>query len=542
MATAMMERAISLALDYIEKSYSQKEKEIIVTEFNKVIPDYLPRKHTDNDITYDSLQRTLSNINEKGDKRKEQGVYYTPNDIVDFILMNSAKLACGRLNSGNLHVMDLNGIPYSIFCYEKSIFDPTCGAGEFLLSALNKKFDLLELHHDSMTAGRISRVVETIYGNDTNKDSTDITKIRILLCVAYRYGAKKVKDLADVLNTRFENYDYVTCAVKKKKYDIIIGNPPYVEDAKSGLNLKTRYGNIYANVLDNASKQLNSGGVIGFVVPLSYVSTPRMQNIREVLSSKLGEQYILSYADRPDCLFTSVHQKLCLLFGKTNDGELTYYTGNYTYWYKEESENLFRDAAAVHNSYVCDGFIPKVGNPTDVSIYSKIQNQPLPIDSLLSGGTSKVYLNMRAAFWIKAFLGEHVSGEYKTFGCANENYRNYAMCLLNSSMFWWYWICVSDCWHITNKELSGFRYPELDDYRITNRLAKNLENRLETTKVFVGTKQTEYEYKHRDCIKEIHAIDDYLAAIYGLTDEESLYIKNFAYRYRISGGAKDGRN
>lgn len=29
---------------------------------------------------------------------------------------------------------------------------------------------------------------------------------------------------------------------------MIVGNPPYVEDNKSGLELTERYGNIYANV------------------------------------------------------------------------------------------------------------------------------------------------------------------------------------------------------------------------------------------------------------------------------------------------------
>lgn len=28
-------------------------------------------------------------------------------------------------------------------------------------------------------------------------------------------------------------------------------------------------------------------------------------------------------------------------------------------------------------------------------------------------------------------------------------------------------------------------------------------------------------------------------ALYGLTEEESLYIKNFAFRYRIGGGVED---
>ena len=73
-------------------------------------------------------------------------------------------------------------------------------------------------------------------------------------------------------------------------------------------------------------------------------------------------------------------------------------------------------------------------------------------------------------------------------------------------------------------------------------MANLLENKLEDTKVFVGTKQTEYEYKHKECVDVIHEIDDFINGLYGLTDEESIYIKNFLYRYRIGGGADSGCN
>jgi len=80
--------------------------------------------------------------------------------------------------------------------------------------------------------------------------------------------------------------------------------------------------------------------------------------------------------------------------------------------------------------------------------------------------------------------------------------------------------------------------PRINNYETATKLAQSLALRLEETKVYVGTKQTEYEYKHSACVKEIHAIDDYINELYQLTAEESDYIKNFAYRYRVSGGAK----
>ena len=142
----------------------------------------------------------------------------------------------------------------------------------------------------------------------------------------------------------------------------------------------------------------------------------------------------------------------------------------------------------------------------------------------------------------KAFLGEHTGSEYKHYQYQDTNQANYAMCLYNSSLFWWYWICISDCWHITKKELTGFHVPVIQDFAAVNRLAELLETQLENTKVYVGTKQVEYEYKHKDCVEVIHEIDDYINGLFGLTDAESVYIKNFAYRFRIGGGAEGDEN
>ena len=143
---------------------------------------------------------------------------------------------------------------------------------------------------------------------------------------------------------------------------------------------------------------------------------------------------------------------------------------------------------------------------------------------------------MRATFWIKAFLEEHDSAEYKTLNF-DEDIRYLMMCIFNSSLFWWFWVCISDCWHITNKELNSFRIPINFNRTEVRDLALRMETCLEETKVYVGTKQTEYEYKHKECIDIIHEIDDYIAEIYGLTTSENLYIKNFNLRYRLGGGA-----
>ena len=538
MTTEIINRALLIANRYLIHNFSNYELKCIAKEIFEITGIELTFDSSSKPSqSYEDTQDLLETLNEKESIRRNKGVYYTPSDVVRFILVNSVKFSFNKLKSNNLRVLDLNGIPYRNFCYEKSIYDPTCGSGAFLLSALVLKLDMLDLHHSDVTKGQVQKVVATIKGNDVNAESIMISKLRLLLCVLHRYGVAKISGLASVLNGNFECFDYVnTAPARDKAYDIIIGNPPYVEDAKCEVSPSKKYGNIYANVLENATLQLTPGGVIGFIIPLSYVSTPRMQKIREELYKNIPEQYILSFSDRPDCLFTAVHQKLCILFGRNSGEKKSITTGNYRYWYKEERQDLFDRVDVVKNGFVEDEFIPKLGTSLDVSVYKKIATFKKPIIALLESKKTPLYLNMRAAFWIKAFLNKHQGAEYKEFFCENDEIASYCMCLLNSSLFWWYWICVSDCWHITRKELVGFKVPEKFDFGKVSELASALEKCLEETKLYVGTKQTEYEYKHKDCALQIHEIDDFINEMYGLTEEESLYIKNFAYRYRIGGG------
>ena len=119
----------------------------------------------------------------------------------------------------------------------------------------------------------------------------------------------------------------------------------------------------------------------------------------------------------------------------------------------------------------------------------------------------------------------------------NKNYVHLINCVLNSSLYWWYWIKVSDCWHITNKELEQFYIPEItmSESKKYQNLSKDLNNLLEQTKVKIDSKQAMYAYKHRLCKSQIDLIDDELAKLYNLTKKELDYIKNYKLYYRSAG-------
>ena len=536
----MISSAVDLAYTYFEKNYNISELEKICAAIKTLANEKdicFSEVNEQKVYTYDGIQDLLSKLNEKESIRKKKGVYYTPADLVSFIVINSIKSLYGKLDLVNISKNDIEGIPYKSFCKTKTVYDPTCGAGEFLLYTAEVKFKLWT-KNNRLTERTVFDIISTIKGNDVNPDSVFISKLRLFILSVKTYSQIDYLRLAQILNNNFSTVDFVSKPTVKERFHIIIGNPPYVEDFKSGLNPITKYGNIYANVLKNASNILEENGSIGFVIPISYVSTPRMKKIRDDLFERIPVQYILNYADRPDCLFDSVHQKLSVLIGKKRKCSKEVYTSAYHYWYKEERKKLFQNIEMVKNTYITDDFIPKLGNSYDIDIYKKIMKSPNMVSVYETSrlGKESVYLNRRETFWMKAYRTFVADPDYKIFSYKSEAEADFCYCLINSSLFWWYWIVVSDCWHVS-KELNGFRtVKEFDSERVM-RMAVQLRTRLEETKVYVGTKQTEYEYKHKLCIPEIHEIDAYINELYGLTEEESDYIKSYALNYRTGGGA-----
>lgn len=487
--------------------------------------------------TLKDTQQLLASINENSSTRKKRGIYYTPQDLADFVIANAvATYYRIPIASTAQHVLP-EEIPAKNFAYEFRVYDPTSGLGEFLISAMRSKICKLLKSGIEPTDISIDDLIKTIHGNDIDSDSIAISRIRLYLEITSLIGNRQANAATAALLDSFTSIDFITSKIDEEpKFELIIGNPPYVEDRHYG-PIKKGYGNVYCNVLSNATKLLTPNGTIGFIIPLSYCSTPRMSRIRTELLSKLPQQIVMSFADRPDSLFSRVHQKLCILIA-TSKTKQAIYTSNYQYWYKEERRELFKNINLSLNQYANETKMPKLGTAQDISLFSKLDSLQTPtIYETSRSGSHIVCINRRETFWMKAFRGSRNHPEFKEFYFHSEAEAALLYCILNSSLFWWYWIAVSDCWHVS-RSLNSFKMPSSYNASDFTSLAARLEARLETTKKRVNTNQTEFEYKHVECLDLIEEIDIAVNQIYQLSSSESLYVTNFAIEYRTGGKRK----
>lgn len=233
--------------------------------------------------------------------RKEQGIYYTPTYIVDYIVRNTLG---ELLKNKKIEVEDIK------------VLDPACGSGSFLIKAfdflntyyLNKlKKDYHQTQLDTKTGSPFktkSRILQkNIFGVDLDKQAVEITQLNLLLKIAEK--GEKLPMLGENIKTGNSLIDLEEIAGKKafnwsKEYpkimskggfDVIIGNPPYY-NIKSDSNLRTLNDylllsngvvNISALFLKHAVDLLKPNGYLGFIIPKSFTYVKSWKRLRDFL-------------------------------------------------------------------------------------------------------------------------------------------------------------------------------------------------------------------------------------------------------------------
>lgn len=494
-------------------------------------------------VTDDNILSLLSETVEFSSGRKKKGAYYSPTDVVNYTVYNLFFNYLAQ-ESKVLSINDIKNGSYDHskileLCTKKTFLDPTCGAGEFILSVLQAKLFFLK-KIDQATPTNIISAISTVYGNDIDANAILVSKLRILIYLYQENLISIDQNVLDIINSNFSNKDFIVDSLPtQKKFNFILGNPPYIEYRALDRKPETGYGNVYADILHNTNSHLYPGGGIAYIVPISFSSTPRMKRIRHEEISSFSKLIALHFADRPDSLFKSVHQKVEIVLGIGFQGkEQKLYTSKYNYWYKEERPLLFNNISIVENSNYDDIAIPKYGNKIQKDIYQKVTNfYNRQLSNYIIKNNKEnydgIYLAKRISFYIKCFLDDPSSNEYDHYEVTQISAKA-LLAILNSSLFWMYWVIISDGWHLTNKELDKFTIPLLNketDKKLS-KLADDLLKRLEQTKVHVGTVQTEFEYKHKLALDIIDKIDDIVGTIYSLTDSEITYVKEYERKYR----------
>ena len=211
-----------------------------------------------------SIEKIIENFeNEKIDGKgfsRNIGIIYTPKKIVDYIISDIFRIYFENLmdfqklvedNTYNKALIKNKDLYNALIKKIQNIriLDPACGSGRFLISAADKLYNLYRLLNINLSNFEIKRniIEKNLHGVEIEKPACIISKLRLIKWLFHNNETHpKIKNLTikrlkvidydqfiKPLNLKFNiyNLDFLL-EFNSKNYDIIIGNPPYIENKK----------------------------------------------------------------------------------------------------------------------------------------------------------------------------------------------------------------------------------------------------------------------------------------------------------------------
>lgn len=270
----------------------------------------------------------------KKSKRKKDGIFYTPEYIVDYIVQNSLgkylreneeqifekhQLSKARTEK-TYRERELKALQeYQDFLHTVKVVDPACGSGAFLV----KVFDYLleenrrvgELIGGLFSQDQVYKDIlrNNIYGVDLNEESVRITQLSLWLKTAQRgkkltYLDKNIRvgnsliDDPKIAGSKAFNWQEEFKEVfDKGGFDVVVGNPPYVSNKmmhKSDMQNAITYWNnkfissksgnydLYIIFIELSLLILKSQGILGFIIPNKLLLASYSDNLLDLINDE----------------------------------------------------------------------------------------------------------------------------------------------------------------------------------------------------------------------------------------------------------------
>ena len=429
-----------------------------------------------------------------------------------------------------------------------------------------------------------------LYGVDIMEEATDLCKLRLFLTLVA--CSKRIEDvpafssiqwhivtgntltgslqhraqsetLDQAHRTSFHWSADFPEIMERGGFDVIIGNPPYVEYSKVKHEYQTTesditvYGNLYAAVLERSLMLCHPDqSYLGLIVPLSLCGGERFASLRRSIIRQTAELWLANFEIFPSRLFDGAFQRLSILLAHYgNSAQCTTYSTRIQRWYAVERPYLIDLIQYTHaqRTIKADVF-PKLASPLQETILHKLvtQAQSNSIASILSPHKTEhfVYYQEATNYWMKAtcivpyykkngVIMEPTHGRFLYF--SDQRIARTTMALLNSSLFYLWFATFSDGFHLSHRLVKEFPlYSALYANEHLEHLALKLEEniklhaRMSTRNTKTHTIELE-EYRMSASKELLDEIDKVLAHYYSLTPEELAFVVHYDGKYRMKG-------
>ena len=260
--------------------------------------------------------------------------------------------------------------------------------------------------------------------------------------------------------------------MKKGGFDVIIGNPPYLEIREVNYIPRkfesSESGAIHAMCIEQSLQLLHRCGCMSMIVPLSLISTQRMEPVQKLLEQERNAWYG-NYSWRPGKLFDTVNRALTIFVVTPSTDGKTFST-NYQKWNSDSRDFLLLNLSFMEVIRQRPAFwVPKLGQPVEISMLQKFQSIKTVISNVSANTNHRVYYRTTGGLYWKVFTdfppafklngrASHSTRE-TWFGLSKANWVKAIIAVLSSDIFWWWYTITSNCRDLNPYDVQNFPVP-----------------------------------------------------------------------------------
>jgi hypothetical protein len=388
-------------------------------------------------------------------RRKKDGIFYTPDYIVRYIVDNSLgtylreheevfkeeyKLH-GDINDKNYSKREKQAYQkYQYFLQNVKVVDPACGSGAFLvyvfdyLMSENQRVGDILGNNIFSTDEYIRDILKNnIYGVDLNEESVEITKLSLWLKSAQKgkkltsldnnikCGNSLIDDPVVAGSKAFNWQKQFSDVFKNGGFDIVVGNPPYVKlqsinssDATQTGYFEQNYSvakgrfDLYVLFIEKALSIIQEHGIASYILPHKFLGSEFGSAIRKYLADKNAVERIVHFGSHK--VFADASTYTCIILLSKNNKKLQFARVDpldiqssikfSSIDYRELNENMWQ-----------------LLDDSSVSIINKVTEQKNKLNNVFSRVSRGVVTGADSIFIVKGnIVGGYFVGQSKELG------------------------------------------------------------------------------------------------------------------------------
>lgn len=281
---------------------------------------------------------------------------------------------------------------------------------------------------------------------------------------------------------------------------------------------------------------------------MSVTSSDAMGQLHELLNNGCESLYISSYSNRPKQIFESAGLRVSIiLFRRTDSRMKDLFTTKLIRRRSGESLTSILDNLKFENTiaYRMKGRYAKAGSTIENLILEKLfstdkrfsdyeKNNGKPIFYRAAGGR---YFNVVTDYTTNTSAEKNIKVEYT---------KQIGLCL-SSTIFWFYQQVFTDGLNLKSTEIKSFPLPDFSKLNkktleemseLYQRYLADIEAKANVRTTSGNSSYNVTSFKEYKIVRSkaiIDEIDDYICPLYGLTQKETDFIKNYELDFRLAG-------